>query len=36
VWRYFVNYFPMELKKEVDLSPEKTYIFGYHPHGTHC
>ncbi|KAJ9054129.1 diacylglycerol O-acyltransferase 1 [Entomophthora muscae] len=33
VWRAFANYFPVSLVKESELSPEKTYLFGYHPHG---
>jgi hypothetical protein len=33
VYRYFVDYFPMKLVKTHDLDPEKTYLFGYHPHG---
>ncbi|KAI8335612.1 diacylglycerol acyltransferase type 2B [Blakeslea trispora] len=32
-WRYFVDYFPIQLVKEADLDPKKNYIFGYHPHG---
>jgi len=30
---YFRDYFPISLNKTVELSPEKTYVFGYHPHG---
>ncbi|ORX57392.1 DAGAT-domain-containing protein [Hesseltinella vesiculosa] len=33
VWRYFADYFPAKLVKEVDLDPSKNYVFGYHPHG---
>jgi hypothetical protein len=32
-WRYFRDYFPIHLIKTHDLDPQKTYIFGYHPHG---
>ncbi|KAI7905377.1 diacylglycerol acyltransferase [Cokeromyces recurvatus] len=32
-WKYFANYFPINLVKESDLDPSKNYIFGYHPHG---
>ncbi|KAG0340611.1 diacylglycerol O-acyltransferase 1, partial [Podila horticola] len=32
-WRYFGQYFPMQLHKEEDLDPSRNYIFGYHPHG---
>lgn len=33
LWRWFTGYFPMKLHKTYDLSPERKYIFGYHPHG---
>ena len=44
MWKYFCDYFPIQLHKEVDLDPQRTYIFGidlsydnllegYHPHG---
>lgn len=33
LWRLFAGYFPMKLHKTHDLSPERKYIFGYHPHG---
>lgn len=36
IWKYFRDYFPIELVKTVDLNPEKNYIFGYHPHGVLC
>ncbi|CAF1155962.1 unnamed protein product, partial [Didymodactylos carnosus] len=26
-------YFPIHLHKTCDLSPDRSYIFGYHPHG---
>eukprot|EP01125_Pyxidicula_operculata_P000571 TRINITY_DN10579_c0_g1_i1.p1 TRINITY_DN10579_c0_g1~~TRINITY_DN10579_c0_g1_i1.p1 ORF type:complete len:336 (+),score=26.67 TRINITY_DN10579_c0_g1_i1:24-1031(+) len=32
-WKYFKDYFPLQLIKTADLDPSKTYIFGYHPHG---
>ncbi|KAG0028624.1 diacylglycerol O-acyltransferase 1 [Podila clonocystis] len=32
-WKYFGQYFPMQLHKEEDLDPSRNYIFGYHPHG---
>uniref|UniRef100_A0A0M3ILI2 Acyltransferase n=1 Tax=Ascaris lumbricoides TaxID=6252 RepID=A0A0M3ILI2_ASCLU len=32
-WKYFAKYFPMELVKTADLSPDHNYIFGSHPHG---
>jgi 2-acylglycerol O-acyltransferase 2 len=33
VWRWFAQYFPVYLHKEVELDPKRNYIFGYHPHG---
>lgn len=33
-WKWFRDYFPIRLKKTVDLDPKKNYLFGYHPHGT--
>jgi 2-acylglycerol O-acyltransferase 2 len=27
------DFFPVELQKTAELPAEKTYIFGYHPHG---
>ncbi|KAI8051102.1 diacylglycerol acyltransferase [Syncephalis plumigaleata] len=33
IWRWFVDYFPMRLHREVVLDPKRNYIFGYHPHG---
>ncbi|KAI9591280.1 diacylglycerol acyltransferase [Syncephalis fuscata] len=32
-WRWFADYFPMRLHREVLLDPSRNYIFGYHPHG---
>ncbi|CAO3650575.1 unnamed protein product [Cunninghamella echinulata] len=32
-WNWFANYFPVNIIKEVNLDPQKNYIFGYHPHG---
>eukprot|EP00211_Chloroparvula_japonica_P007281 CAMPEP_0119133564 /NCGR_PEP_ID=MMETSP1310-20130426/13439_1 /TAXON_ID=464262 /ORGANISM="Genus nov. species nov., Strain RCC2339" /LENGTH=335 /DNA_ID=CAMNT_0007124261 /DNA_START=34 /DNA_END=1041 /DNA_ORIENTATION=- len=32
-WRHVQAYFPIELRKTVDLSPDSKYVFGYHPHG---
>lgn len=32
-WRYFRNYFPVELVKTVDLDPSKNYLFCSFPHG---
>ena len=33
IWRFFRDYFPINLVKTVDLDPSRSYIFGYHPHG---
>ncbi|XP_068136664.1 diacylglycerol O-acyltransferase 2-like isoform X2 [Hyperolius riggenbachi] len=33
VWKYFRDYFPVQLHKTVDLDPKGNYIFAYHPHG---
>ncbi|XP_046853454.1 diacylglycerol O-acyltransferase 2-like [Xenia sp. Carnegie-2017] len=35
-WNYYRDYFPVRLVKTTQLSPEKNYIFGYHPHGVMC
>ncbi|PSN36198.1 2-acylglycerol O-acyltransferase 2-A [Blattella germanica] len=32
-WRYFRNYFPLELVKTADLDPTNTYMFCVFPHG---
>lgn len=32
-WRWFSDFFPVKLVRSTPLSPEKKYIFGYHPHG---
>ncbi|XP_073404705.1 2-acylglycerol O-acyltransferase 2 [Dendrobates tinctorius] len=33
VWKYLRDYFPIKLIKTADLDQNKTYIFGFHPHG---
>lgn len=33
IWSWFRDYFPINLIKTAEISPDKTYIFGYHPHG---
>jgi hypothetical protein len=33
LWKYFQQYFPINLIKTVDLDPNKNYIMGFHPHG---
>ena len=36
IWRYFRRFFPIELVKTSELSPEKSYILCSHPHGVLC
>ncbi|KAJ8266209.1 hypothetical protein GJAV_G00127740 [Gymnothorax javanicus] len=36
VWKHFRDYFPVKLVKTAELSPEKNYILGSHPHGIMC
>lgn len=33
VWELYSSYFPLTLYRTAPLSPQKKYIFGYHPHG---
>lgn len=33
LWKHVANYFPINLVKTSELSTERNYIFGYHPHG---
>lgn len=33
VWKYFVDYFPAELVRTVELSPNTNYLFAIFPHG---
>ncbi|XP_030010382.1 2-acylglycerol O-acyltransferase 3b [Sphaeramia orbicularis] len=33
VWEHLRDFFPIKLVKTADLSPNKNYIFGCHPHG---
>ncbi|CAF1137013.1 unnamed protein product [Rotaria sordida] len=32
-WKWFADYFPIRLHKTCDLPADRSYIFGYHPHG---
>eukprot|EP00037_Helgoeca_nana_P012805 m.116928 g.116928 ORF g.116928 m.116928 type:complete len:443 (+) comp21662_c1_seq2:15-1343(+) len=32
-WNHLCDYFPITLVKTTELSPDRSYIFGYHPHG---
>ncbi|ORX94077.1 diacylglycerol acyltransferase [Basidiobolus meristosporus CBS 931.73] len=33
LWRWFVEFFPIQIVKEAELDPKHNYLFGYHPHG---
>ncbi|KAK6466508.1 diacylglycerol O-acyltransferase 2-like [Huso huso] len=33
MWKHFSNYYPIKLVKTAELSPQKNYVFGCHPHG---
>jgi hypothetical protein len=33
IWKYFADYFPLNLIKTADLDPKKSYLFALHPHG---
>jgi len=33
VWRHFADYFPIKLVKTAELSTDRNYIMGCHPHG---
>nr|XP_056714460.1 diacylglycerol O-acyltransferase 2 [Euleptes europaea] len=33
IWRYYRDYFPIRLFKTHNLSTNRNYILGYHPHG---
>jgi 2-acylglycerol O-acyltransferase 2 len=33
IWSFFASYFPATLHRSAPLSPDRKYIFGYHPHG---
>jgi 2-acylglycerol O-acyltransferase 2 len=33
VWKWFAQYFPITLYKTAELPPDRSYLFGYHPHG---
>ena len=32
-WDYYSEFFPVTLVKTAELSPDQSYVFGYHPHG---
>lgn len=36
VWKYFRDFFPIELVKTADLDSKKNYIMGISPHGVMC
>ncbi|KAL2913078.1 diacylglycerol O-acyltransferase 1 [Polyrhizophydium stewartii] len=33
LWKWLADFFPASIVKTADLDPNKTYVFGYHPHG---
>ena len=33
VWTYVRDYFPISLVKTCEIEPNRSYVFGYHPHG---
>lgn len=33
IWKSYASYFPLTLYRSAILSPQRKYIFGYHPHG---
>ena len=35
-WKYFKEYFPIELVKTAELPPDGNYLIGSHPHGVMC
>ncbi|XP_007483332.1 2-acylglycerol O-acyltransferase 3 isoform X1 [Monodelphis domestica] len=36
VWEHFRDYYPIKLVKTAELSPDKNYVLGSHPHGIMC
>ena len=36
IWKYYVEFFPINLVKTHDLDPSKNFILGCHPHGVIC
>mmetsp|Transcript_6362 Transcript_6362/g.16145 ORF Transcript_6362/g.16145 Transcript_6362/m.16145 type:complete len:363 (+) Transcript_6362:475-1563(+) len=32
-WKYVRDYFPISLIKTSEIKPDRSYVFGYHPHG---
>lgn len=33
IWRYFSNYFPVDLVRTAKLRPNRNYLFACFPHG---
>lgn len=33
IWKYYANYFPINLIKTTELNANKNYLCGFHPHG---
>ncbi|XP_064409146.1 diacylglycerol O-acyltransferase 2-like, partial [Latimeria chalumnae] len=36
VWKHARDYYPVRIIKTADLTPDRNYILGYHPHGILC
>jgi len=36
LWKHFADFFPVTIVKTAELPPEKSYLFGSHPHGVLC
>lgn len=36
VWKYFTQYFPVNLIKTAELPPDRNYLFAAYPHGVLC
>jgi 2-acylglycerol O-acyltransferase 2 len=33
IWKQIRDYFPIRMIKTADIEPDRSYVFGYHPHG---
>ena len=33
IWKQVGDYFPINIIKTADIDPDRSYVFGYHPHG---
>jgi hypothetical protein len=36
IWKYYCQYFPMNLIKTDELNTDENYLFCFHPHGVMC